>query len=171
MSVRYSFVTQISACRGTCGVARDGWPVTGPAAKAAPQANRLRLRSEFPVWALRTFVRPILARIADVPGGLLRPLRTPTWSPASSTPCSRSCPGPRARSSTGSSPDVNRYDLEAITVPVLIVHAADDPMVPTTRPAPVGRIPGASLIRADPAATSRAGRKRPSGLNHSIEEK
>ena len=23
--------------------------------------------------------------------------------------------------------DVNRYDLEAVTVPVLIVHAADDP--------------------------------------------
>ena len=40
--------------------------------------------------------------------------------------------------------------MEAIAVPVLIVHAADDPVAPydAARRA-AGRIPGARLIRAD----------------------
>jgi pimeloyl-ACP methyl ester carboxylesterase len=47
-------------------------------------------------------------------------------------------------------PDVNHYDLEAITVPVLIVHAADDPVASCDAAQhAAGRIPGARLLRVD----------------------
>jgi hypothetical protein len=47
-------------------------------------------------------------------------------------------------------PDVNHYDLDAITVPVLIMHATDDP-VPSYEAAEhaAGRIPGARLARVE----------------------
>jgi pimeloyl-ACP methyl ester carboxylesterase len=49
-----------------------------------------------------------------------------------------------------SSPDVNHYDLEAITVPVLIVHAAEDPVASyDAAQHAAGRIRGARLLRAD----------------------
>ena len=49
--------------------------------------------------------------------------------------------------------DVNRYDLEAVTVPVLIVHAADDPAASydAARQA-AGRIPRTRLIQVDRGA-------------------
>ena len=44
-------------------------------------------------------------------------------------------------------PDVNSYPPEALTVPVLIVHAIDDPLVSlgAARLA-AGRVPGARLV-------------------------
>jgi pimeloyl-ACP methyl ester carboxylesterase len=46
-----------------------------------------------------------------------------------------------------SDPEVNSYPLEALTVPVLVVHAKDDPLVSydAARNA-AGRIPGARLV-------------------------
>lgn len=46
-----------------------------------------------------------------------------------------------------SDPDVNNYRLEAITVPVLIVHAKDDPLVSYEAAQRTAvRIPGARLV-------------------------
>jgi pimeloyl-ACP methyl ester carboxylesterase len=127
------------------------WP-GGPTAKAAPQANRLLVRSEFPMWALRTFARLILYRLAGVPRGF--PLTAADTGVVTGIIDSMFPVVPRGDGVIFdfyvSFPDVNRYHLEAITVPVLIVHAADDPVAPcnAARRA-AGRIPRASLIRVD----------------------
>ncbi len=127
------------------------WP-GGATARAAPQANRLLVRSEFPMWALRTFARPILYRLAGVPQGF--PLTAADADVVTGIIGSMFPVVPRADGVIFdffvSFPDVNRYDLEAITVPVLIVHAADDPVAPCdAAQRAAGRIPGARLIRAD----------------------
>jgi pimeloyl-ACP methyl ester carboxylesterase len=54
------------------------WP--GATTKAAPQANRLLVRSELPMWAFATFARPVLARLAGVPGASRSP--PPTGAPS-----------------------------------------------------------------------------------------
>ncbi len=47
-------------------------------------------------------------------------------------------------------PDVNDYDLEAVTVPALIVHAADDPVASfDAAQRAAGRIPRARLLQMD----------------------
>ena len=47
-------------------------------------------------------------------------------------------------------PDVNHYDLEAVTVPALIVHAPDDPVASfDAAQRAAGRIPRARLLRVD----------------------
>ena len=127
------------------------WP-GGPTAKAAPEANRLLVRSELPMWALATFARPALTRIAGVPKGF--PLtaadaRTVTDLTGTFFPVV-----PRAEGVLFdffvSFPDVNHYDLESITVPVLIVHAADDPVASYhAAQQAAGRIPRARLLRVD----------------------
>ncbi len=127
------------------------WP-GGPAAKAAPQANRLLVRSEFPMWALRTFARPILARVAGVPKGF--PLTAADAGLVAGILDSMFPVLPRAEGVIFdffvSFPDVNHYQLEAITVPVLIVHAADDPVAPyDAAQRATDRIPGARMIRVD----------------------
>jgi pimeloyl-ACP methyl ester carboxylesterase len=127
------------------------WP-GGPTAKAAPQANRLLVRSEFPMWALRTFARPLLARLFGVPKGL--PLTAADARTLAGLIGSMFPVVPRAEGVIFdffvSFPDVNRYDLEAITVPVLIVHAADDPVASCHAAQQAARrIPGAGLLRVD----------------------
>ncbi len=127
------------------------WP-GGPTAKTAPQANRLLVRSDLPMWALSTLARPVMARLAGVPKRF--PLtaadtRTVTDMIGTFFPVV-----PRAEGVIFdffvSFPAVNHYDLEAITVPVLIVHAADDPVAPyDAAQRAAGRIPGARLLRVD----------------------
>jgi pimeloyl-ACP methyl ester carboxylesterase len=138
------------------------WP-GGPTAKAAPQANRLLVRSEFPMWTLRTFARPIMDRLAGVPKGF--PLTAADTGRVTGILDSMVPVLPRAEGVIfdffTSFPDVNHYELEAITVPVLIVHAADDPVAPydgAQRAA--GRIPGARLIRADRGGHLMLGRQQ-----------
>jgi pimeloyl-ACP methyl ester carboxylesterase len=119
------------------------WP-GGPTARTTLQANRLLVRSEFPMWALRTFAGPLLARMAGVPKGFPRTAAdarivtdlTGTFFPVV----------PRAEGVIFdwfvSFPDVNHYDLEQVTVPVLIIHAADDPAAPyEAAQQAAGRIP------------------------------
>ena len=127
------------------------WP-GGPTAKAAPKANRLLVRWEFPMWAVATFARPVLARVAGVPRGL--PLTAADTGRVTGILDSMFPVLPRADGVIFdffvSFPDVNHYQLEAVTVPVLIVHAADDPVAPyDAAQRAAGRIPGARLIRAD----------------------
>lgn len=115
------------------------WP-GGPTARKAPQANRLLVRSEFPMWALRTFARPVLARISGVPKGF--PLTAADADTVTGIIDTFFPVVPRAHGVIFdffvSFPDLNHYDLGDVIVPVLIVHAADDPAAPTggTRPAP-----------------------------------
>lgn len=49
-----------------------------------------------------------------------------------------------------SNPDVNNYDLVTVTVPTLIVHARDDPLIAYgSAQRAADRIPGARLVSAD----------------------
>lgn len=127
------------------------WP-GGPTARKAPQANRLLVRSEFPMWALRTFGGPLLARIAGVPKGFPQ---TAADADAVTGIIDTFFPVvPRAQGVIFdffvTFADVNHYDLEAVAVPVLIVHAADDPAASyDAAEQAAGRIPGARLARAD----------------------
>ena len=104
------------------------------------------------MWALATFARPIMTRLAGVPKGF--PLTAPDTDRGTGILDSMVPVLPRAEGVIfdffTSFPDVNHYELEAITVPVLIVHAADDPVAPyDAAQRAVGRIPGARLLRAD----------------------
>jgi pimeloyl-ACP methyl ester carboxylesterase len=126
------------------------WP--GATDRAAPQANRLLVRSELPMWALATFAGPVLARLAGVPKGL--PLTAADARFLSDLTSAYFPVVPRADGVLFdffvSFPDVNHYRLEAITVPVLIVHAADDPVASCdAAQQAAGRIPGAGLFRVD----------------------
>ena len=121
-------------------------------AEHQPEANKLLVRSELPMWAVRTFARPLLVRLLGVPRGFQLPAAdarvvhdiTGTIFPVK----------PRADGVIFdffvSNPDVTGYDLEAITVPTLIVHASDDPLASyegARRAAE--RIPGARLVSVD----------------------
>jgi pimeloyl-ACP methyl ester carboxylesterase len=133
-------------------VAISGYRPGGPTAKAAPQANRLLVRSEFPMWALRTFARPVLARLAGVPMGF--PLTAADADVVTGIIDSMFPVVPRGDGVIFdffvSFPHVNHYDLGAVTVPVLIVHAADDPVASyDAAQQAADRIPGARLLRVD----------------------
>lgn len=101
-------------------VTSGNWPGSRTA-DHQPRANRLLVRSELPMWALATSVRPVMARLLGVPRGL--PLtaadtRTVTDLIGSIFPVV-----PRAQGVTFdffvSNPDVNNYHLAAVTVPTL----------------------------------------------------
>jgi len=120
----------------------------GAAAVAPPQAARLVFR-DVPMWALKVFAWPVLLRQIGVPKGF--PLtagdaRVVADLIDSFFPVALKTEGV-AFDAFVSDPDVNSYRLEALTVPVLIVHAKDDPLVSygAARNA-AGRIPGARLV-------------------------
>jgi pimeloyl-ACP methyl ester carboxylesterase len=132
-------------------VISGNWPGS-PTAANQPQANRLLVRSELPMWALATFARPVMARLFGVPKGF-----SPTAADARTITDLIDSIFPVVPRAEGvifdffiSNPDVNHYDLEAITVPTLIVHAADDPLASyDTAQRAADRIPGARLVRVD----------------------
>lgn len=56
--------------------------------------------------------------------------------------------------------DINHCNLEAITIPVLIIHAADDPAAPyDAAQQATGRIPRARLLRVGKGGTNAELRK------------
>jgi pimeloyl-ACP methyl ester carboxylesterase len=117
-------------------------------AVAPPQAARLIYR-DVPMWALKVLARPVLLRQIGVPKGF--PLTAGDARIVSDLIDSFF---PVALKTEGvtfdafvSDPDVNNYQLEALTVPVLIVHAKDDPLVSyEAAQHAAGRIPGARLV-------------------------
>lgn len=132
-------------------VVSGSWPGS-PTAATAPQANRLLVGSDFPLWAVKTFARPLMTRLIGVPEGL--PLSAADERFVADLIESIFPVVPRADGVLFdmfvSNPDVDRYDLAAVTVPALLVHCRDDPLAaydPARRAA--GRIPGARLVSFD----------------------
>lgn len=123
----------------------------GAAAVAPPRAARLVYR-DVPMWALNAFARPLLLRQIGVPRGFPP---APADERAISDLAGSFFPvALRAKGVTFdafvSDPDVNTCELEALTVPVMIVHAKDDPLVAcdAARRA-ADRIPGARLVTVE----------------------
>jgi hypothetical protein len=117
------------------------------------------------MWALRTFAGPLLARIAGVPKG--SPQTAADADVVTGILDTMFPVLPRAQGVIfdffASFPDVNHYDLEAVTVPTLIVHAADDAAAPTTQPSrPRAASPAPAWPGWIEAATSCLGSSRPS---------
>ena len=123
-----------------------------PTAEHQPEANKLLVRSEFPMWAVRTFARPLMTRLLGVPRDF--PLTDADESTVRGITGSIFPVKPRADGVIFdffvSNPDVNGYELEAIRVPTLIVHASDAPLASyegAQRAAQ--RIPGARLVSVE----------------------
>jgi len=117
----------------------------GAAAVAPPRAARLVFR-DVPMWVLNVFARPVLLRQIGVPEGF--PVAAGNARIVSDLidsffPVALKTEGV-AFDAFVSDPDVNSYPLEALTMPVLTVHAKDDPYDAAQRAA--GRIPGARLV-------------------------
>lgn len=123
----------------------------GAAAMAPPRAARLIYR-DVPMWALSVLARPILLRQIGVPNGLPLPAgdqRIVSDLIDSFFPVALKTQGV-AFDAFVADPDVNNYQLEAITVPTLIVHAKDDPLVShEAAQRAAGRIPGARLLSVE----------------------
>lgn len=129
-------------------VMSGSWPGS-PTAADQSQANRLLVRSELPMWALKTFAPPIMIRLVGVPKGY--PLTGADERFVSGIIDSIFPVVPRAEGVNFdffvSNPDVGHYDLAAITVPMLIVHTRDDPLASyDAAQRAADRIPGARLV-------------------------
>ena len=123
----------------------------GAAAIAPPKAARLVFQ-DVPMWALKVFARPVLLRLIGVPEGF--PLAAAESQIISDLidsffPVALKAEGV-AFDAFVADPDVNSYPLEALTVPTMIVHAKDDPLVSYDAARhTAGRIPGAALVSID----------------------
>ena len=123
----------------------------GAAAVTPPQAARLVYR-DVPLSALNVFARPILLRQIGVPKGY--PLAAEDERIVSDLidsffPVALKTEGV-AFDAFVADPDVNNYRLEAITVPTLIVHAKDDPLVSyEAAQDAAARIPSARLVSVE----------------------
>lgn len=117
-------------------------------AEAAP-AWATRLYSDPALWTLRTFARPVLARLMGVPPGFPRgagEADTVEQLLDSIFPV-----GPRAEGAvfdaTVSNPEIGALPLEALQVPTLVVHARDDPLASYgAAVAAAARIPDVTLV-------------------------
>lgn len=120
----------------------------GETAVAPPRWARL-LYADPPMWALKTFRAPLLARLMGVPAGFPRGAEDAQFVAAmldSIFPV-----GPRSAGTAFdayvSNPDVNGYRLEDLRAPTLILHAADDPLASCSAAQRAAeRIPGSTLI-------------------------
>ncbi len=117
-------------------------------AVAPPPAARLLYR-DVPMWALKVFARPVLLQQIGVPKGF--PLtaadaRIISGLIDSFFPVALKTEGV-IFDAFAADPDVNNYPLETLTVPVLIIHAKDDPLVSyQAAQRAAHRIPGARLV-------------------------
>jgi pimeloyl-ACP methyl ester carboxylesterase len=114
---------------------------------------RLLFRSDFVFWLLTTTFRPAMGGIMGVPKGY-------ELTPQDEAHIGRTMEtilpvSPRAEGALFdmyvSNPDINTgYPLEEIAVPVLIVHAVDDPLASYDNARSMAeRIPGAKLVTVD----------------------
>ena len=120
-------------------------------AVAQPKWARF-LNRDLPMWTLKVLNRRLLAHLAGVPGDF-RP------SAEDDRFVSEFIDGlfPIASKVRGidfdaflSNPDVNDYPLEQLTVPTLLIHARDDPLVHYEAAVEAaGRIPDSTLVTLD----------------------
>ncbi|WP_226963964.1 alpha/beta fold hydrolase [Nostocoides sp. F2B08] len=128
-------------------VSSGNWPGS-PTAQAPPQWAKA-FYSDPAMWAMRTFVPPMMGRLMGVPVGFPRDendARRMEEMLESIFPLE-----PRREGAVFdafvSNPQVGEYPLEDITVPTLVIHAADDPLAsPEAAAAAAGRIPAATLV-------------------------
>ena len=117
-------------------------------AVAPPQAARLVYR-DVPMWALKVFARPVLLSQIGVPEGFpfaAGDQRIVSDLIDSFFPVALKTEGV-AFDAFIADPDVNNYQLEALTAPTLIVHAQDDPLVSyEAAQRAAARIPRARLV-------------------------
>ena len=107
------------------------------------------LNRDLPMWTLKVLNRRLLARLAGVPRGF-------RFSAEDDGFVSEFIDSlfPVAERAVGidfdafiSNPDVNRYPLERLTVPTLVIHARDDPLVHYEAAAEAAeRIPDSILV-------------------------
>jgi len=119
-----------------------------PTAVVQPSWGRL-LDRQLPMWALKVFSPPTMARLAGVPKSF--PMTGDDARFVTEFIDSLFPVAPRARGAIFdafvSNADVNDYNLEAIRVPTLIVHTKDDPLAShDAAKRAAGRIPGARLV-------------------------
>jgi pimeloyl-ACP methyl ester carboxylesterase len=103
-------------------------------------------------WAVRTFTPGLFARVCGIPKGFHA-------SPAEQRALEWTMDGlfpirPRRKGAIFdtlvSEPEVDTFPLERISVPTLMIHAADDALARyATVPPAAARIPGARLVRID----------------------
>ena len=107
------------------------------------------LNRDLPIWTLKVLNRRLLARLAGVPRGFRGSTEDDRFVGEfidSLFPIA-----PRAEGidfdAFFSNPDVNGYPLEQLTIPTLLIHARDDPLVYYQAAAEAAeRIPGSILV-------------------------
>lgn len=119
-----------------------------PTAEAPPGWARA-FYNDPTMWALGRFARPALSRMMGVPSGF--PRDAGQEAVISEMLQSIFPVSPRAQGAlfdaNVSNPEVNSLDLGAIEVPVMLVHARDDPLASfDAARAASERIPGATLV-------------------------
>lgn len=132
-------------------VVTGDWP--GASSKARPAFVRPVMGSDLALWLVKTHAGPMLLRfVAGVPTTFT--LDSADRAQAAQIidsifPVAQRAPGVVFDAFAGNA-DVHRYDLEAITVPTLIVHARDDTLASyEAAEAAAARIPGARFVSHD----------------------
>lgn len=108
--------------------------------------------SDWAMWALKTFARPMFARLMGIPKGF--PKDTDDAQMMDQMMDSIFPVAPRAEGAIFdayiSNPEINTYPLEELRVPTLIVHTRDDPLASYDAAAEAAtRIPASTLVTLD----------------------
>jgi pimeloyl-ACP methyl ester carboxylesterase len=110
------------------------------------------INRDLPMWTLKVLNRRLLARLAGVPKGLRLSAEDHHFVSEfidSFFPVAAKARGIDFDAFT-SNPDVNGYPLEELTVPTLLIHARDDPLVRYQAAAQAAeRIPGSILVTVE----------------------
>lgn len=108
--------------------------------------------SDRALWALKSFARPVFARLMGIPPGFPRDAaeaRVVDELLASIFPVDLRAEG-AVFDAYRSNPEITSFPLEDLRVPTLIVHARDDPLASCTAAAEAAaRIPTAVLVTLD----------------------
>jgi pimeloyl-ACP methyl ester carboxylesterase len=131
-------------------IVSGNWPGS-PTAVVQPPVARM-LYADPPMWLLKALAPTLLAKLMGVPKGL--PLSAEDAGFLSEFADSIFPVAPRAAGALFdafvSNADVNNYPIEELSVPVLVVHAADDPLASYDAASrATDRIPDATLLRVE----------------------